>query len=190
MYSWWSFHVFLVEHFLTETLVCLFMIQLLRLICLGFQTHFYFPFSSLEKFHFLSLVSCSFQSFIQFKLSGRTRQGAGWARQGRRNRWKDFWWSAVFYAAAAAAGTLEHLAHLNKPACLTISDIWICFWLYLSIWHTWTFGTFKHLALLNIWQWTFGTFEAFGILQHLALLNIWHFALMNIALLHLDNITK
>ena len=125
MYSWWSFHVFLVEHFLTETLVCLFIIQLLRLICLGFQTHFYFPFSSLEKFHFLSLVSCSFQSFIQFKLSGRTRQGGGQskARQGKASETGE----RTFDGAPSFMQLLLLLAHLN-------------------IWHTWTFGTLEHLA--------------------------------------------
>ena len=124
MYSWCSFHVFLVEHFLTETLVCLFMIQLLCLICLGFQTHFYFPFSSLEKFHFLSLVSCSFQSFIQFKLSGRTRQGGGQskARQGKAGETGE-----RTFDGAPSFMQLLLLAHLN-------------------IWHTWTFGTLEHLA--------------------------------------------
>ena len=84
-------------------IVRLFMIQLLCLIYFGFQT-----FDSV-------LLSIFFHRKVSFPLGGELFKGSfnlnclAEGGEARRNRWKGFWWSASFYAPAAA-GTLEHLA--------------------------------------------------------------------------------
>ena len=98
-----------------------------------FKLRIDFQFSSSEKFRFVSShhCRCSFECFIQFKLSGRWRQGG-------QNRWKGFWWNVLFYAADAAAGTLEHLAQLKKD--LTTSQ------------HSWHQLVNEHLVHCPFWS--------------------------------------
>ena len=98
-----------------------------------FELRIDFQFSSSEKFRFVSShhCCCSFECFIQFKLSGRWRQGG-------QNRWKGFWWNVLFYAADAAAGTLEHLTQLKKD--LTASQ------------HSWHQLVNEHLVHCPFWS--------------------------------------